>query len=65
MKHETYKNKNEAECKSALLELRRGQLNLRFRKKQGNLEKPSEIKKTRRAVARVKTQIHALKNKKG
>lgn len=65
MKHENYKNKNEAECQSALLDLRRGQLNLRFRKTQGALEKPSEIKKTRRAIARVKTQLHVLKNKKG
>ncbi len=63
MNTNTYKDKSETELKDQLLDLRRAQMNLRFRKKQGSLEKISEIKKTRRDVARIKTALSAIKKK--
>ncbi|MCX8515556.1 MAG: 50S ribosomal protein L29 [Alphaproteobacteria bacterium] len=53
----TVSNKTANELKTMLLDLRRAQFNLRFRKSQGNLEKPSEIRHNRRAIARIKTQL--------
>ena len=52
-----YRDKTPAELKTALLALRRAQFNLRFRKTQGNLEKPSEMRLNRRDIARIKTYL--------
>ncbi len=52
-----YSAKTLVELKTSLLELRRAQFNLRFRKTQGNLEQPSEIRKNRRNIARIKTYL--------
>lgn len=54
------KEKKLPELKSMLLDLRKAQLNLRFRKSQGNLEKPVEMRKNRIAIARIKTQMSLL-----
>ncbi|MDI9313439.1 MAG: 50S ribosomal protein L29 [Hydrotalea sp.] len=58
-----YRDKTAAELKTALLALRRAQFNLRFRKTQGNLEKPSEMRLNRRDIARIKTYM-TMQNKK-
>ena len=43
--------------RSQVIDLKKSLLNFRFQKSTGQLEKTSEIKKTRRKIARLKTQI--------
>lgn len=57
-----YAGKTPAELRTALGELRRAQFNLRFRKTQGNLEKPSEMRQNRRDIARIKTYLTLKKD---
>ena len=45
--------------KSELFELKKNLLNLRFQKYTGQLEKTSNIKKTRKKIAKIKTEINA------
>ena len=63
IKRVDYRDKPVSELKTALLVLRRAQFNLRFRKTQGNLESPSEMRLNRRDIARIKTYL-TMKNKK-
>ena len=44
--------------KSELFELKKNLLNLRFQKSTGQLEKTSEIKKSRKKIAQLKTSIN-------
>ncbi len=53
--------KTVAELQTTLLEELRAQFNLRMRKGSGQLNKPSEIKKTRRNIARLNTLINEKK----
>lgn len=57
MKNNELRDLSPENLKKQLLDTRKAQLNLRFRKSQGTLEKPTEIKKARRLVARIKTII--------
>ena len=43
--------------KEEILNLKKSLINLSFQKSTGQLEKTSEIKKMRRSIARLKTQI--------
>ena len=43
--------------RSEIEDLRKSMLNLRFQKSTGQLEKTSELKKNRRKIARLKTEI--------
>lgn len=56
---ELRKKKNE-ELNQLLLELRREQFNLRMQKGSGQLSKPSEAKRVRRDIARIKTILAEL-----
>ena len=47
--------------KKKLLDLRKSQLNLRFRKVAGEVQNTSEIKKNRRMIAQIKTLLHHRK----
>lgn len=58
MKSEDLKAKTVDELKKALLDARKDQMNLRFQRTGGQLEKTSEIRKTRRNIARIKTIIN-------
>ncbi len=49
------RKKNNEELNNMLLELRREQFNLRMQKGSGQLSKPSEVKRVRRNIARIKT----------
>ena len=49
--------KNVDKIKSELFNLRKSLMNLKFQKSTGQLEKTSEIKKTRVQIARLKTKI--------
>ena len=44
--------------KSEVLDLKKSLLNLKFQKSTGQLEKTSEIKKVRRKIASLKTEIN-------
>ncbi len=57
-KSEDLKGKTADELKKALLDARQEQMNLRFQRSGGQLEKTSEIRKTRRNIARIKTFIN-------
>ncbi len=49
------RKKNGEELNKLLIELRREQFNLRMQKGSGQLGKPSEVKRVRRDIARIKT----------
>jgi len=51
------RQKKPEELDSLILELLREQFNLRMQKGSGQLSKPSEMKRVRRTIARVKTVI--------
>ena len=54
------KNNNTTKIREDISNLKRSILNLNFQKSSGQLEKTSEIKKARRSIARLKTQITKL-----
>ena len=56
------REKTNEELQSLLLEELRSQFNLRMRKGSGQLDKPSEIKKTRRNIAKIHTVLNENKN---
>ena len=57
MKAVEVRQKKSEELDALLLELLREQFNLRMQKGTGQLGKPSEVKRVRRTIARVKTVI--------
>jgi large subunit ribosomal protein L29 len=61
MKAEELKTKTEDELDALLLDQRKAQLNLRFQKSNGVLERASDFRKARRTIARIKTFINAHK----
>ena len=56
------REKTNEELQSLLLDELRSQFNLRMRKGTGQLDKPSEIKKTRRNIAKIHTVLNENKN---
>ncbi len=60
-KNEDLKGKSRDELISLLRDGKKELLNLRFRKAGGELENTSEVRKTRRSVAKIKTQLSQLK----
>ena len=61
MKTLELRDKTNEELQTLLLEELRSQFNLRMRKGTGQLDKPSEIKKTRRNIARINTVLNEKK----
>jgi large subunit ribosomal protein L29 len=61
-KAEDLKGKTPDELKKDLMDLKKRQMNMRFQKSQGQLANTSEIRKTRRQIARVKTAMGATAN---
>ncbi len=57
MKAVELRQKKPEELDALILELLREQFNLRMQKGTGQLSKPSEMKRVRRTIARVKTVI--------
>jgi len=57
MEAEELRKKNPEELDALVLELLCEQFNLRMQKGSGQLSKPSEMKRVRREIARVKTVI--------
>lgn len=60
MNAEELRQKKPEELDSLLHELLREQFNLRMQKGSGQLSKPSEVKRVRRDIARVKTVLTEL-----
>ena len=54
---------NLKKIRSEIIDLRKNLLNLKFQKSTGQLEKTSEIKKTRRKIASLKNHISKNKGK--
>ena len=50
-------NKEITKIRSEINDLKKSLLNFRFQKSSGQLEKTSEIKKTRKKIAKLKTEI--------
>lgn len=63
-KKDDLKGKSEDELKAMLIELRKEQMNLRFQRGTGQLEKTHEMRKARRQLARVKTFLSMKKDEK-
>lgn len=61
MKAEELKGKSVDELNKMLLDLKKEQVNQRFQKAAGQLEKQDVVRKTRRDVARIKTQLNLVK----
>jgi len=55
------RGKSSAELKETLFELRKEQFNLRMQKGTGQLGRPSEMRRVRRDIARVKTIMNEQK----
>ena len=55
MKASDVRSKTADELKDQLVALKKEQFNLRFQRATQQLEKPSEVKKVRRDIARIKT----------
>ena len=53
----TKENKDLQKIRSEVIDLKKTLLNFQFQKSTGQLEKTSEIKKTRRKIAQLKTLI--------
>jgi len=63
MKAEDLKTKTPDELKALLMDLKKKQFNLRFQRSQGQLENTSQIRTTRRDIARVKTFLNPVASK--
>lgn len=59
MKAEDLKTKTPDELQKLLLDQKKAQFNLRFQGSGGQLDNTSEIRKTRRTIARIKTFLNA------
>lgn len=62
MKASELRQKTEEELDSILLEKLREQFNLRMQKGTSQLEKPDQMKKVRRDIARIHTIRHEIAN---
>lgn len=63
-KKEDLKAKSADELATLLIEQRKAQMNMRFQRSGGQLEKTHEMRKARRTIARIKTLMNNKKDKK-
>jgi large subunit ribosomal protein L29 len=61
MKASELREKSATDLEASLLELRKEQFNLRMQRGTGQLVRPSEMKRVRKEIARVKTVLNQLK----
>jgi large subunit ribosomal protein L29 len=57
VKAETFRTQTADELKAKLLELKKEQLNLRFKVASGEMENPARMRTVRREIARIKTVL--------
>ncbi|MEO5343187.1 MAG: 50S ribosomal protein L29 [Gammaproteobacteria bacterium SHHR-1] len=62
MKASDMRGKSPAELKELMLELLKEQFNLRMQRGTEQLARPSEMKRVRREIARIKTVMNELKS---
>lgn len=62
MKAREMRGKSRTELKDLMHELLREQFNLRMQKGTGQMSRPSEMKRVRREIARVKTLMNEIKS---
>ena len=55
------RGKSPTELEESLLELRKEQFNLRMQQGTGQLSRPSEMKRVKKAIARIKTVLNEKK----
>lgn len=65
MKNEAVKDLSKGQLVDELIGARKTHMDLRFQQAAGQLENISLIKKTKRTIARLKTEIHTRKSKEG
>ena len=58
MNADELREKSQEELDGLLMDLHREQFNLRMQKGSGQLSKPSQMKRVRREIARIKTLLH-------
>tara|TARA_B100000945_G_C20021120_1_gene429990 strand:+ start:160 stop:360 length:201 start_codon:yes stop_codon:yes gene_type:complete len=58
------KNLSSSKIKNEILSLKKSLINLYFQKSSGQLEKTSQIKKTKKNIAKLKMQINQLSEEK-
>ncbi len=56
------REKTPAELETSLLELRKEQFNLRMQRGTGQLARPSEMRRVRKDIARLKTVLNELQS---
>ncbi len=61
MKMDDLKGKTPDELNKMLVDLKKEQLNQRFQKKAGQLEKQDIVRKTRHDIARIRTQMSLIR----
>lgn len=61
MKMDDLKGKTPDELSKILIDLKKEQVNQRFQKKAGQLEKQDVVRKTRHDIARVRTQMSLIR----
>ena len=54
-----YKGKSESELHDQLIELRKEQFNLRMQQATGQMARPDQMRKVRKSIARVKTELRS------
>ena len=64
MAKEDYKLKTHEELETMLQSFQKEGMNLRFQKSMGQIEKPSRINIVRKEIAKIKTQMNIIKEKK-
>lgn len=64
MKMSDLKDDSVAELTAKSRDMKQEMFNLRLQQASGQLEKPSRLRKLRKDVARIETQISVLRNKK-
>lgn len=62
MKPEEIRTLSNDQVADKLIELRKEQLNLRFQKATGQMEKPHRVREVRKDIARLKTEITARRS---
>ena len=58
------KNLSSSKIKNEILSLKKSLINLYFQKSSGQLEKTSQVKKTKKNIAKLKMQINQLSEEK-
>lgn len=62
MNYEEIQSKSDDQLSKQLLDLKKEQMNLRFQKATGQMEKPNRLREVKTTIARVQTEMSSRKN---